>query len=71
MNKYILFFKINIQQFFEYRSDLAISLVLKLFQFLAFAFVWTRIAEEGNSIKEYGLNGIILYYLLTIVLHGF
>ncbi|MBU0975783.1 MAG: ABC-2 family transporter protein [Patescibacteria group bacterium] len=70
MGKYLHFFKTNVQQFFEYRTDLAVSLALKLFSFIAFAFIWSRIAEEGNVIREYGLSGIIIYYLLTIVLHG-
>ncbi|MBN2015544.1 ABC-2 family transporter protein [Candidatus Dojkabacteria bacterium] len=70
MKKYWQFFKVNFQNFLEYREDLAISFLIKLAIVVAFIFIWTRIEEEGGEIIGYGLSGIIVYYLVTQVLDG-
>jgi len=65
MKKYLLFFKNSFEEVLVYRANLAFGFFLKLITFLAFIFIWRQIASEGNEIEGYGLDGIILYYLLT------
>ena len=71
MKKYWLFFKTNFQNALEYRGDLFFSSVMKIGVFSAFAVLWIRLDREGKVIDNYGLNGILFYYLISQIFNAF
>jgi len=71
MKKFWQFFKMNFENFLEYRTDFAISFIMKIIVFLGFVFLWKAIDNEGKHITKYGFSGLMFYYLITSILSGF
>jgi len=65
MKKYWFIFINSIQTSFAYRFNVFATLFAELVSLAVFAYLWVSIYRQGQTLGDYSLNNLILYYVLT------
>ncbi|MBN2101137.1 ABC-2 family transporter protein [Candidatus Dojkabacteria bacterium] len=68
MRKYLLFFKLSIQEYFEYRVNMLVIVLSGFVPFFATLFLWRAIYDAGGSVGNYTLADLAVYTVLSVSL---
>ncbi|MFH1286257.1 MAG: ABC-2 family transporter protein [Candidatus Magasanikbacteria bacterium] len=68
MGKYITAYKNALSSAFQYRLNLGLLLVSHLVSLSGLLYLWIAVYDSGQTVGNYTLSGIILYYVVLTVL---
>lgn len=70
MNKYLILFQKAFIKAIEYRSEIAVWLILDILPTLILLLVWVGIYQGKDDIAGFGLSQMLQYYLLGLIIEG-